>query len=145
MGNFTEVKIKGLPEVAARLKELVPVVQTQVERKGMKVSLMVLQNEAQWRAPYKTGALKQSFKMRTRKTPDGVKGAVVATAPHAHLVEWGHELVGPKPNKKKAGKRTKAFKFMRGAIDTQTETALDILTSEISAVLDKKFSKAAKK
>ena len=38
-------------------------------------------------------------------------------APHAHLIEDGHRIVGHMPNKKDTGKRTKAYKIIEKAGD----------------------------
>lgn len=34
---------------------------------------------------------------------------VYSSAPHAHLLEYGHRIVGPEPEKKSTGKSTRAF------------------------------------
>ena len=52
---------------------------------------------------------------QVRVSQTGVSGSVYIGAPHAHLIEDGHRIVGHEPNKKDTGKKTKAYKIMENA------------------------------
>lgn len=72
----------------------------------------------------KTGALERSFVARPGKservasawTKAGTKKAG-SDARHAHLIEFGHRIVGHKPNKEDTGKSVKGRPFFRPAVD----------------------------
>ena len=64
----------------------------------------------------KTGNLFGSIdRSQVRVSQTGVSGSVYIGAPHAHLIEDGHRIVGHEPNKKDTGKKTKAYKIMENA------------------------------
>ena len=72
----------------------------------------------------KTGMLRKRIKAKESKYADG--GWIVeATAPHAHLVEYGHEIINWRTGQA-TGKRTKAAKFLRGAKEQTIAEAIAI-------------------
>lgn len=86
-----------------------------------------LHEEASTTADYidKTGTLRKRTKKKKSKFEDG--GFIVfAAAPHAHLVEWGHEMVTTKGVP--TGKRVPPRSFMRNAEDKAAAYALTLLS-----------------
>ena len=64
----------------------------------------------------KTGTLYDSIdRSQVIVKQNGVYGNVHIGAPHAHLIEDGHRIVGHEPNKKDTGKKTKSYKIMENA------------------------------
>ena len=67
--------------------------------------------EAKSKVRKKTGNYQKGWKRGKpyKYAPDNAYAVRVYNAtPHAHLVEYGHEIVGHEPNKVRTGKRTKA-------------------------------------
>jgi hypothetical protein len=67
----------------------------------------------------KTGKLEQSMYASVGRTvnPSAYVKAAFRVAAHARLLEFGHRIVGPKPNKKDTGKLVVARPFFRPAVD----------------------------
>jgi hypothetical protein len=76
----------------------------------------------QWSGHVKTGKYKNSEHYRDTVKRGKVyeyEGTpavrVYSYAPHAHLLEYGHRLVGHKPDKRSLGGRTRAFRIFESA------------------------------
>lgn len=54
-------------------------------------------------------------------------------APHAHLIEYGHRIVGHNPDRKDTGKRTTAYKIMEEA----REEFEQVFTKDCEEFVDK--------
>lgn len=68
---------------------------------------------------------------RLRATRAEVKAKQSNVLRYAHLLEFGHRMVGPKPNLKDTGKRITGRRFMTHAFERAKAEAMDIVASEI--------------
>jgi HK97 gp10 family phage protein len=90
----------------------------------------------------------KSSQRRGRLKGKGVEIFVGATFPsgaHAHLVEFGHELVGGKGGARRVVGRTRPHPFLRPAWDANKDKVLASLRVLIWAELAKQARKLAKK
>ena len=54
-----------------------------------------VQKRAQYAAPYRTGTLRHSIGINTTHPTEGAVADIVATAPHAIIIEFGRKTVRP--------------------------------------------------
>lgn len=110
-------------EVAVEIKDLNPIL---VDALNL-IRDQALENLRAADVQVLTGNLEKSFIVRASKstriasawTKAGTGSKRGSMAPHAHLIEYGHEIVGHKKGgKKDAGKKTRAFRFFTRAVDT---------------------------
>lgn len=65
---------------------------------------------------------------------------VYNASPHAHLIEYGHDIVGHEPNKINTGKRTKAVNVVPTVEDEFVDEFIDDIDKFIDELLDKGLS-----
>ena len=74
----------------------------------------------------KTGNLRKGVKVGKVYVNGGEHKCLVRTARHGHLIEYGHEIVGHKPNLKGTDKFTRAFHSMeKSKNEKQYSTAVE--------------------
>lgn len=147
---ITNTKINGVPEVLARLDQLTDALKTKMLIEGMRAAFQVTQWRAEQNAPVgETGNLADSIERRTlpmKMWPslDTPTVVVAARARHAHLIEYGHRMVGPKPNKKEVG-FVAARPFLLPALIQTYPQVIGGLAKEIDAALDRWARRTANK
>lgn len=107
--------------------------------KALRKAGRVIVKEARLRAPKRTGRLKKSIRLRSKKrrkrgSPAVVVGATT-DAPYAHLVERGHvQVVGTGDNKREIG-FVPARPFLRPAFDTKRDEFTRRLGDELGELI----------
>ena len=131
--------MQGLDEMQRKLKQLPKDVATVGVRDSLLVSADLFVEDAAARVVVRRGDLRRSIRRFTTRHdkrngfvrvwagPDYKRGGNAA-----HLVEFGHRIVGPKPNKTDTGKRARAFPFMRPAWDAKRMAALRAVRADLS-------------
>lgn len=133
----------GLQAILTSLKELPNEVAQRIERKAMKRALQPLYDEAVRRAPVgDTGNLANGIRIRFRIGGKTLYGEVATTAPHSHLVEYGHRIVhGPRGGRQTVSKeRVPPHPFFRPAVFGKEEQILKIIEEEVDLAI-KRFEK----
>ena len=134
-----EVKIEGLAETIAALKNAPRNVVAQGFRRGLQAAGNVLGAEVARRTPVDRGDLLASIKVevvldsqfRGGITTVGFGGKEDFTAA---MVEYGHHLIGHKPGEKAIGE-VQPHPFVRPAAATAGGSAVDAFEREIKEVL----------
>ena len=161
---MAEVKIEGLAELHTLLQELPARIEANVLRGGMRAGAKVIEEEAKRLAPIgkdvqTAGELRDSIRISMRSRRGKVSATIKAggkKAWYARLVEFGTaaHLIRPK-NKKSlffaALARTevhhpgaKKKPFMRPALDSKAQQAVQTLAQYIRARLPREFRKLGK-
>lgn len=96
------LEIEGIPEMARKINLLIATFAPKgypVIKEKMMVAAKILRDEAKDMAPVKSGLLRRSIFAAPgdKDKPDVIAGVSYKTAPHAHLVEYGHKG-GAKPH-----------------------------------------------
>ena len=96
MSNRLRLRIAGLDELRHAVKAYG---QKLVSSSVDAVSDVVAATEAQAQAaaPFKSGKLRRSIKGSIKTDGYSIRGTVRATAPHAHLIEFGTQRIAKKP------------------------------------------------
>ncbi len=155
--TITNVGLKELQgrmrrlEVALEPKDVTPILVRAVDL----IRAQALNNLRAAGIKTKTGTLERSLITRPSKSKriaaawtkaggsvEGETGGEAISARHAHLIEFGHRIVGHKPNKKDTGKNTKdspnaskAIGFFRRAVDTMRKASRDLISEGIVKLL----------
>lgn len=151
-------EVTGLKELTEALLTLPDAIQKEAERTGVRNGLEAIAEEIRARAPKgDRGSIRYARRFRRAnkalhkrifvrmgaKARSAVSGVVSVTAPHAHLVEFGHRIVTnkkakpPKGPLKDTGKRAVARPFVRPGFAAKETEALDKLIDSINEALDK--------
>jgi HK97 gp10 family phage protein len=119
-GRFS-FNIRGADDLARTLKELGPRLARKHGQKAVREGLKPVLAEARRLVPVDTGALKRSLRVRNKRSRrrDAVGAEVSATAPHAHLVEFGTVKMAPQP-------------FLRVALDANRQEVLDRMAEQLA-------------
>jgi hypothetical protein len=131
------VDAKSLAFAVKQMRALPVAIAQQIEKKVLKAALDPILQDAIRRAPVgETGNLSNSIKIRTSKVGNTYLGEVRSTAPHAHLIEFGHRLMrGARAGRQKFIKWVPAKPFLRPAFLAQEQKILPIAEHEINVVL----------
>ena len=131
---------KAMQRIRAELLGMTDKSVKSLQRKMWMKALEPIRTEAQYRAKKRTGLLAANIEIQneTVNWSKSVTGKVVSTKPHSHLVEFGHRIIGHKPNKTNKGKRTKAFPFMRPAFEAKAEDAVSVAVDHLQKALKMK-------
>jgi len=132
------IELKGQKEFEAALKRAMKELGPAKVQPVLFESAQRLEGAIRSAAPLgKTGNLKKgvvSKQMKGSTTSLAIRPSIAAedynVAPHHHLVEYGHKIVGPKPNKVKTGKRVRARSYF-------WKTVRKVGPGEIASVRDK--------
>jgi HK97 gp10 family phage protein len=147
--NFVEAKIEGLDQIAANLHALGDDIERRILRKAVQAGINVMAEEVLARTPTDTGLLKQSIQTTVKVEKEG--GAAIGAVGfgwQSHIARWiefGHRIVGHKPNKKDTGKHVPARPFMRPGFDASKNKAVEAFTETMREEIEKAASKSAKK
>jgi HK97 gp10 family phage protein len=153
------VKITGLAELHKALQELPAKIERNVLRGGLRAGANVIREEARNRAPVKSGALRDSIRVSVRAKRGEVTATIKAggkKAWYAHLVEYGTARHFIKPKNRQSlffaglmkevvdhpGAQRKPF--MRPALDTKTQAAVEAAAAYMRARLPRELKKAGK-
>ena len=137
--------LKGFEGADAKLGRIDLVLRGKARRAGLRAAALVVRRAAKRLAPRSTTRttgkhLADTMSMKTKEYKGGaIEVAVVGPArpegSHGHLVEFGHRIVGPKPDKVDTGRRSKAKAFLTTAVDqtrSQQQSAfIDALDKQI--------------
>lgn len=150
-------EVKGLKELFARLDRFPDKVRIKIEKEALTVLMPRMLERARTYVPVgKTGNLRKGFRWVVRALPRkaGAVGTVKNYAPHAHLVEFGHKVVGRGPDKwprrSRKGKRlttgaktlgkseggvVNAHPFMRKTLEVMEEDVANFIASYVERAL----------
>lgn len=149
---MSEVNITGLKELQAFLDQLPAKVEANIMRGALRAGANVVKAEAQANVPVKTGALKAGLKVSTRSRRGVVTASVKAGGKHGYIAKWiefgtAAHFIKPKTAKSlffaglfsdgvdHPGSRPKPF--MRPALDSQAQSALQAVGEAIKKRLNK--------
>ncbi len=136
------IKVTGFEALDRELAKLPLKIQNKVVKKMVREGAKVVQKAAKQKAPRKTGRLRRAIivraKTRRETRPETVAAKVMirskatkrgAIAPHAHLLEYGHQLV--KGGKLGSGGKVIGFvaarPFMRPAFDNNKSKVINTM------------------
>jgi HK97 gp10 family phage protein len=140
--NYVNIEANGFSEVMEALKALPADLQKNAFQKAFKRALAPVLNAAISNAPVgETGNLANGIKVGVTRRGGWISGQVKSNAPHSYLIEFGHRIVGPKPNLKDSGRRTTPNAFMRKALDSNANRVIE----DVSGILNEEVVKAQKK
>lgn len=140
MSDGLEVQIEGLVETCQMLEELPLVVVKRVLRESLDAACVpVLEALQAQPIPFLTGDLRAHTMFVITVDPDG-RGATASigfgdAGWKARLVEYGHRMVGHKPDLKDLG-QVRAHPFMRLAFEESGEAAIAAFTERLIALVD---------
>jgi HK97 gp10 family phage protein len=174
MAITSESQVVGLSELKKQMQALPAKVEGNIMRSALTAALKVIQKEALANVPQKSGALRNSIKIKfDRKSAKRGFVQVDLTAGdskayYAHMVEYGTAsfytgkgssvgkayTIAPKsknflsffgqPIKEVIHPGSKPKPFMRPAVDSSTGQALKVMSEYIAKRLPKEFEKAGK-
>jgi HK97 gp10 family phage protein len=134
------VELTGLKDIERQLEELAPKLAKRALKKALQAGIEEIGNEVMARTPVDTGLLRESVGTAITMSSDGQAGlAKVGFGKQdyiARFIEFGHRIVGHKPNKKDTGKHVPAKPFIRNAFDTTKDKAVEVFTDVIKAELE---------
>lgn len=91
--RVADIRINGLTELSEVLKTLPGDIEKEADKTSMQKVVKALQRDVRSRIHNVTGTLSARIKTEVKVEKDRVSGKVISTAPHTHLVEYGHRLV----------------------------------------------------
>lgn len=148
MAEFNYRQTRGLAELHKALQQLPVEIERKLLQGALRAGLKEMQAAAKANVPVKSGALRDSIKVRVRNKKDRwrLKGSVVAgnkTAYYAHMVEFGTaaHLIKPKNRKSLffAGVMRELVEhpgaapkpFMRPAFDAAAAAAINAFADKV--------------
>jgi HK97 gp10 family phage protein len=125
-------EIKGLSELLSKIDKLPREFSEKMEKTVLKKALQKVHDLAVANAPVISGKLANSIKVKTKKDrgANSLMGQVMASAPYAHLVEFGHVQKGPSPKNKLVGV-VPPHPFLRPAFYSQVDEMLKSAEDEM--------------
>lgn len=158
---MADLEITGLADLHKALQELPGKIEANVVRGGLRAGGNVLAEEARRQTPIGSGDLRESIRvsLRLRKAEGKIQAFVKAgnkKAWYANLVEFGTARHFIKPKNRKSlffaglarevidhpGAKKKPF--MRPALDSKAQSAMDAMAAYIRARLPKELGKLGK-
>lgn len=134
--------VKGIAELKAKLKGLPAELVRKIDRNAMKKAMRPSYDAVISKVPVgETGNLAESIRPPGSKSVIGgsggayMYGMVSATAPHAHLVEYGHEMCDHQG--RPTGERVPPHPFMLEALVETAEKIIQITADEVGKGLEK--------
>ena len=136
--NTTEFKLVGMGELINNLESLPKEVLERAEKKILRNQLKKVLEDAMAKVPVKTGNAKSQFRIRIKndRSKGELFGALINTANHSHLLEFGHMHIGHKPKKQIIGV-VAAQPFMRPALAKNTEGMIRESQEEFESAFEK--------
>ena len=146
--------LKGLGELLAELKQIAATVQNNALCTGVFRAAQMMRDKAKANAPvssgdppkggrfakYTPGTLRDSLKAKRRRGSRTEVAAGVTGAFYAKWVEFGHTLVGHKPDKKVLG-HVPANPFLRRTFEENQKDAVDVMKQGIVEAIRKRVDK----
>lgn len=153
----TEFEVTGLAELNRMLQQLPAKIEGNIMRGALRAGQKILLESAKSNVPIKSGALRDSLKIKTRSKRGVVSATLVAgskKAYYAHMVEFGTAKHFIKPKKAKslffAGLARQvvdhpgatAQPFMRPALDGSSAQAITAVKDYLATRIPKEIEKA---
>lgn len=141
MGN-PRITIKGVKDVTKALSDIGDRVGLQQVRAILADAVDLIRQEAarniQANIKSDTGNLLASLITREgkRSKPNAWTKAGGSVAPHAKLVEYGHHMVGHKPNLTDKGQMVQPHPFFRPALDSQRSAVRQRVIENLKALVE---------
>ena len=132
-------KIDGLDELLKDFRTLPGKIRGKYAARAAKEAIEPIYSETVRRAPVYTGELAESIKISRSRRGGLVSAKVKVSAPHAHLVEFGHNI-----RSKKGGESfgfVKEHPFIRPAFDNNLQNAIDTYDRVLTDGLKEHFEK----
>ncbi|WDI31595.1 HK97 gp10 family phage protein [Hyphococcus flavus] len=129
-------RLEGVDELEKVFKRLPEKLRTKVILNAVRAGGRVIRNEAKARAPRDTGELARSITVATVKKKRRNENSLVRvgfkkpTSRRAHLAEYGTSTQAAQP-------------FMRPALDTKGEAAIQAITEKVAEGMAKEAAKLA--
>jgi len=152
-----EVIITGLDEIQKLLDKLPAKIEANVMRGALRAGVRVMEKEAKTRVPVKSGALKNSIRISSRRIGSVLKVSLKSGgkgAMHSHLVEFGTQphIINAKPDgflsflgglfaKTVMHPGAKMKPFMRPALDAGRHNALQVMAAYARTRVNKELLK----
>lgn len=144
------LQMKQLKELQAAMKRGETAIEPKAVSQLLADALELIRNQAlenlRQIPGYKrlTGKLEDSLRTKISRTNlRGVFGAWTKAgsrlAPHAHLFEYGHRIVGHRPARRDTGKKTKERPFYRPAVDAKRKDVRRKIRLGLQEMLGKAF------
>lgn len=142
----------SLKVAADNLKKLPRSVAEKIEKTILKKAMQPVYDETIRRVPVgATGNLAKGIKLQVKKAGTLFYANVLSTAPHSHLVEFGHKIVTKKTGKRRSKTpdgyidkdyperkvRVPPHPFLRPSFNAHAEKILKICEDEILKALEK--------
>ena len=134
------VHVKGLSELNAFLQKVPVKIEKNIIRGALRAGMKVVQPVAKANARKATGLLAAGLKIGTRVRGGRITASIKATGPHGYLARWveygtaAHNIASKKGGwlsfggifaKEVAHPGTKPHPFMRPALDSQAQNAVE--------------------
>lgn len=140
MSDVVTLEITGLAGVSEALRNLGPKLAKKALRRGLQAAIDVVGEEIINRTPIDTGATIGAAK--TKVSINSNDGSGVAKFGYgnrgfqARMVEYGHEIVGPKKTGSKKSGHVPAKPFMRSGFDVAAPKAIEVFTQVINEEIE---------
>lgn len=122
-GRGLTIKFQGLEQMREKFLAMATEARVNTLAKAVPPAADIVLGSMREKVPVVSGGLKKSLEMEiVERAPGRLIVAMKTPAPHWHLVEFGHRMVGPKPDKKEGG-TVGPKPFIRPAFD-ETRTAM---------------------
>lgn len=144
MAKRTYISTVGLRELQERMKRMEVAIEPRDVTPILIAAVNLIRDQALINLrglgiKVKTGNLEKSLITRASKSSTVASAWTKAgdknRAPHAHLIEYGHRIVGRKPDKKDTGKMVTARPFFRPAVDAMRKRVRDMISDGIVKLL----------
>ena len=138
---MADIEITGIEEVCANLEQMPARIQKVALGKALVAGVKPIMDAVAPRIPIGvTGELGEALMFTVDVSADGRGGvAQVGFGKQgfkARMVEFGHRMVGHKPNKTDKGKTVPAHPFMRPAAETAAPASVQAFADSIKESLD---------
>lgn len=142
---MARISVKGIKELSTQLRTLNDRVGIENMRTIFVDAIDLVREQAlanlRQVTTAKTGNLEQSLITRPGKNANRATAWTKAggrLASHAHLIEYGHRIVGHKPNKTDAGQRVIPHPFFRPALIAKRAAVRRKITDNLRALVQNK-------
>lgn len=126
-----KVQLLGAEGLIAKFSALSEAVGTQYVDAAMQAGTEYMRDQIVNKAPVRSGRLKGSITVKNLETTKLKNTKVIAIntaqALYWGFVEFGHRIVGHRPNKTASGQRTKAANFIRKTFSNRKTTARQVI------------------
>lgn len=132
MGLKGKFRLDGMDSLERKLKKLPQKIHKNILRSAIQAGASALAKRIKAATPVDTGTLRKSIKAkRKRGKPTEIQSDVVSTAPHAHLIEFGHALKKGRGDKQTTIGHVPANPFFRNTLDQSRGEIVREITKKI--------------